>query len=316
MSAFSTTRTRPTATLTESITTGGARRRTKRPYDTDVTRLLPRWLLVVVIAVIIAFIAAPVLYILFGSVNSDVAVARGEYFPSEFTLANYVEIWNTVALGQGLVNSLLTAGAVAVASAALAVSTAYVLVRFRFLGRLTILRGLLALQSIPGTLLLLPVFVVFANIASATGVQVIGTRWGLFVTYLTFALPFSTWVMVTYLRGLPRELEEAARTEGASTVVILWKIIFPLSLPAIVVSGIFAFLLGWNDVLFASVLTRPETHTAAVALQIFGSQQEGGALPVYSQMMAAALICAAPVVLLYLAFQRYLVGGLTAGGVK
>ena len=81
------------------------------------------------------------------------------------------------------------------------------------------------------------------------------------------------------------------------------------------VAGIFAFLLGWNDVLFASV-TRPETHTAAVALQIFGSAQEGGALPVYAQMMAAALICAAPVVLLYLIFQRYLVGGLTAGGVK
>ena len=209
------TRTRPTATLTESITTGNGGRRNKRPYDTDVTRLLPRWLLVTVIAVIIAFIAVPVLYILFGSVNSDVAVARGEYFPSEFTLSNYVEIWSTVALGEGLVNSMLTAGAVAVASAALAVSTAYVLVRFRFLGRLTILRGLLALQSIPGTLLLLPVFVVFSNIASATGVQIIGTRWGLFVTYLTFALPFSTWVMVTYLRGLPKELEEAARIDGA-----------------------------------------------------------------------------------------------------
>ena len=184
------TRTRPTATLTESITTGSGGRRTKRPYDTDVTRLLPRWLLVTVIAVIIAFIAVPVLYIVFGSVNSDVAVARGEYFPSEFTLSNYVEIWSTVARGRGLVNSMLTAGAGAVASAALAVSTAYVLVRFRFLGRLTILRGLLALQSIPGTLLLLPVFVVFSNIASATGVQIIGTRWGLFVTYLTFALPF------------------------------------------------------------------------------------------------------------------------------
>ena len=118
------TRTRPTATLTESITTGSGGRRSKRPYDTDVTRLLPRWLLVTVIAVIIAFIAVPVLYILFGSVNSDVAVARGEYFPSEFTLSNYVEIWSTVALGEGLVNSMLTAGAVAVASAALAVSTA------------------------------------------------------------------------------------------------------------------------------------------------------------------------------------------------
>jgi len=99
-------------------------------------------------------------------------------------------------------------------------------------------------------------------------------------------------------------------------MVILFRIIFPLSLPAIVVAGIFAFLLGWNDVLFASVLTRPDTHTAAVALQVFGASQEGGALPVYSQMMAAALVCAAPVVLLYMMFQRYLVGGLTAGGVK
>ena len=104
--------------------------------------------------------------------------------------------------------------------------------------------------------------------------------------------------------------------DGASTVKILLRIFVPLSGPAIVVSGIFAFLLGWNDVLFASVLTRPETQTAAVALSIFGATQEGGALPVYSQVMAAALVTAAPVVLLYMVFQRYLVGGLTAGGVK
>jgi trehalose/maltose transport system permease protein len=316
MTAYDATRTRSTATLTESITTPGGRRPAKRPYDTDVTRLLPRWLLVLVIAVIVAFIAVPVLYIVFGSVNSDVAVARGEYFPSEFTLANYAEIWSTVALGQGLVNSILTAGAVAVCSAALAVSTAYVLVRFRFLGRLTFLRGLLALQSIPGTLLLLPVFVVFSNIASATGVQIIGTRWGLFVTYLTFALPFSTWVMVTYLRGLPKELEEAARIDGASATTILTRIVLPLSWPGIVVSAIFAFLLGWNDVLFSTIMTTPNTRTVAVVLQVLGTTQEGGAVPIYGQMMAASIVCAVPVVALYLVFQRYLVGGLTAGSVK
>jgi multiple sugar transport system permease protein len=160
------------------------------------------------------------------------------------------------------------------------------------------------------------VFVLFSSAGNYLGVTVVGTRWGLFLAYLTFALPFSTWVMVTYLRGLPRELEEAGRMDGASTVRILVRIIMPLSLPAIVVSGIFAFLLGWNDVLFASVLTRPETQTAAVALATFGATQEGGALPVYSQVMAAALVSAAPVVLLYLVFQRYLVGGLTSGGVK
>jgi multiple sugar transport system permease protein len=243
-------------------------------------------------------------------------VAEGQFWPSTFTLDSYTRIWTTAALARGLLNSLAVCGLVAVASALLGTVTAYVLVRYTFFGRLTILRGLVGLQSIPGTLLLLPVFVLYSSAGNYLGVTVIGTRWGLFVAYLTFALPFSTWVMVTYLRGLPRELEEAGRMDGASTLTILWRIIVPLSLPAIVVSGIFAFLLGWNDVLFASVLTRPETYTAAVALQVFATTQEGGALPVYSQVMAAALVSAAPVVVLYMLFQRYLVGGLTAGGVK
>jgi len=282
----------------------------------EATRLLPRPLLVVLTVLLCAVVLVPVAYIVLASLNSDVGVASGEFWPSSFSLDSYRRIWTTADLSTGIVNSLIVCGVTAVASALLGTTTAYVLVRFRFRGRLAILRGLVGLQSIPGTLMLLPVFVLFSSAGNYLGLTVVGTRWGLFIAYLTFALPFSTWVMVTYLRGLPRELEEAARTEGASTITILRRIIVPLSLPAIVVAGIFAFLLGWNDVLFASVLTRPETHTAAVALQVFGSSQEGGALPVYSQMMAAALVCAAPVVALYLIFQRYLVGWLTAGGVK
>jgi len=282
----------------------------------EATRLLPRPLLATLTVLLCAAVLVPVAYIVLASLNSDVGVASGEFWPSSFSLESYQKIWTTADLSTGIVNSLIVCGVTAVASALLGTTTAYVLVRYRFLGRLTILRGLVGLQSIPGTLMLLPVFVLFSSAGNYLGLTVVGTRWGLFIAYLTFALPFSTWVMVTYLRGLPRELEEAARTEGASTITILRRIIFPLSAPAIVVAGIFAFLLGWNDVLFASVLTRPETHTAAVALQVFGASQEGGALPVYSQMMAAALVCAAPVVLLYLIFQRYLVGGLTAGGVK
>jgi multiple sugar transport system permease protein len=248
--------------------------------------------------------------------NTDIGVAEGQFWPSSFSLESYSKIWTTANLSTGLLNSLVVCGFVAIASALLGTVTAYVLVRYTFTGRLTILRGLVGLQSIPGTLMLLPVFVLFSSAGNYLGISVVGTRWGLWIAYLTFALPFSTWVMVTYLRGLPRELEEAGRVDGASTLRILFRIIMPLSLPAIVVSGIFAFLLGWNDVLFASVLTRPETQTAAVALSTFGATQEGGALPVYSQVMAAALVSAAPVVLLYLLFQRYLVGGLTAGGVK
>jgi multiple sugar transport system permease protein len=284
--------------------------------ERDVTRLLPRPVQLGVVAVLLTVVLAPIAYVFFASVNSDLAVARGAFLPSRLDFGNYARIWSTVDLGGGLVNSLLVAGSVATVCALVSVGSAYVLVRYGFRGRLAILRGLLALQSIPGTLMLLPVFVLFASAATLLGVPIIGTRWALFFTYLTFALPFSTWVMVTYLRGLPRELDEAARIDGASSWRILINIILPLSWPGLVVSGIFAFLLGWNDVLFASVLTNPETRTAAVALQVFGATQEGGAIPVYGQLMAAALVCAVPVVVLYLIFQRYLVGGLTTGGVK
>jgi len=300
-----------TATLTPPKSLGGSTRRSD-----DVTRLLPKPLLVVVTVILLLVVLVPVLYIVFASVNSDISVAGGAFFPVQFNLDNYVKVWSTVDLRNGLINSVIVCGSVAIVCALLAVASAYVLVRFAFRGRLTVLRALVGLQSIPGTLMLLPVFVLFATIASALGIQIIGTRQALFITYLTFALPFSTWVMVTYLRGLPKELEEAARIDGASSWRILTRIIVPLSWPGIVVSAIFAFLLGWNDVLFASVMTSPETRTAAVALQVFGATQEGGAIPLYGQMMAASLICAVPVVVLYLVFQRYLVGGLTAGGVK
>ncbi|TXN31084.1 carbohydrate ABC transporter permease [Lacisediminihabitans profunda] len=284
--------------------------------NADVTRLLPKPLLVTIVVILLLAVLVPLLYIVLASVNSDVSVASGAFFPTELHLDNYLKVWTTVDLRNGLINSVIVSGSVAIICAALAVSSAYVLVRFAFRGRLTVLRTLVGLQSIPGTLMLLPVFVLFASLASALGIQIIGTRWALFITYITFALPFSTWVMVTYLRGLPRELEEAARIDGASSWRILTRIIVPLSWPGIVVSAIFAFLLGWNDVLFASVMTDRTSRTAAVALQVFGATQEGGAIPLYGQMMAASLICALPVVVLYLVFQRYLVGGLTAGGVK
>nr|WP_246224056.1 carbohydrate ABC transporter permease [Pseudarthrobacter psychrotolerans] len=277
---------------------------------------MPRPLLATLTVLLCALVLIPIVYIFLASLNTDVGVASGEFWPSSFSLDSYTKIWDSVGLAKAIGNSLIVSGATAVVSAIMAIGTAYVLVRFEFRGRLTVLRGLLGLQSIPGTLMLLPVFVLFSSAGTYLGVTVIGTLWGLFIAYLTFALPFSTWVMVTYLRGLPRELEEAARIDGASNLGILFRIIIPLSWPGIIVSAIFAFLLGWNDVLFASVFTRPDTHTAAVALQVFASAVEGGAIPVYSQMMAASLVCAVPVVVLYFMFQKYLVGGLTAGSVK
>ena len=279
-------------------------------------RLLPTWLRSLILVILLVIILLPVLYIAGASLMPDAEVAAGQLVPRTFRIGNYADIWSTVNLLGGLLNSLLVAGGTAILCALVSAGTGYVLVRFAFRGRATILRILLALQSVPGTLLLLPIFILFSSANLYLNFTVVGTRFGLFITYLTFALPFSTWVIVTYLRGLPISLEEAGMIDGCTPFGVFRRIVLPLSWPGIVVSGIFAFLLGWNDVLFATVLTRPDTETAAIVLQVFGSAQEGGALPLYGQLMASALVCAAPVVILYLAFQRYLVGGLTAGGVK
>lgn len=279
-------------------------------------RILPNWLRNVILAVLLVFALLPVLYVLIASVSSDLDVTNGNIWPDQFNFGNYAQIWKTVPLARGLINSVLVAGIVAIVSAFLAAAAAYFLVRYNFRGKLGVLRGLVGLQSIPGTLLLVPIFVLFAFIGSKIGIQIIGTSWGLIITYLTFAMPFATWVMVTYMRGLPRELDEAGRIDGASSFRLFTSVILPLSWPGIVVAAVFSFLLGWNDVMYAQIMTEPSSRTVAVVLQVFSAGSEGGAVPPYGQMMAASLVCAIPVVALYLGFQRFLVTGLTSGSVK
>jgi multiple sugar transport system permease protein len=213
-------------------------------------------------------------------------------------------------------NSFIAAGAAGLIATFFGLGAAYCLTRFTFRGRGPFLNSLVGLQSVPGVMIILPLFVMFSSVGSTIGVQLIGTRPALIVTYLTFAIPFATWLLVTYLRQIPISFEEAAMIDGCTRFGALRRIIFPLVIPGMIIVLVFSFLVGWNDVLFASVLTDPKTQTAAVQLNIFAQSTEGGALPLYGQLMAASLITSAPVVILYMLFQRQLVGGLTAGGDK
>lgn len=279
-------------------------------------RMLPPWLQLTGVTVILLFTLLPIASMLLVSVMPDVEAASGRLIPSDFAFENYVTLWRTVDLAGALTNSFLVSAFASLISTALAVGIAYCLVRFSFVGRTTILRSMLGLQTVPGTLLLLPLFVVYFSVDAYLGFTLIGTRTSLVITYLTFALPFATWIMVTYLRSIPVSLEEAGLIDGLSRVGVLRRIIVPLALPGMVVATIFSFLLAWNDVLFASVLTAPSTRTAAIQLSAFAQAQEGGAIPLYGQLMAASVVTAVPVVFLYLVFQRYLAAGLTSGGVK
>jgi ABC-type glycerol-3-phosphate transport system permease component len=303
-----------TTTKVETRTTGRPAQRTGR--EMMKRRMLPPWLQITAVTLILLFTLLPIVSMLLVSVMPDVEAAAGRLVPSDFAFENYVTLWQTVDLADSLVNSFIVSVAASVISTALAVGIAYCLVRFTFIGRTSILRSMLGLQTVPGTLLLLPLFVVFFSIDAYLGVTVIGTRGSLVVTYMTFALPFATWIMVTYLRSIPISLEEAGLIDGLSRIGVLRRIITPLALPGMVVATIFSFLLGWNDVLFASVLTAPSTRTAAIQLSAFAQAQEGGAIPLYGQLMAASVVTAVPVVVLYLVFQRYLAAGLTSGGVK
>jgi ABC-type glycerol-3-phosphate transport system permease component len=261
-------------------------------------------------------IMLPIAFMLLLSVTPDPEIGSGGLIPSHLAFDNYAKMWSTVNLGRGLANSLVICGISSTVAVVFAVGAAYVLSRFDFRGRFPYLYSLIALQSVPHVMLLLPLFVLFSSIQTAIPFRLIGTYQGPVITYLTFALPLATWLMVSYLSSIPVELEEAALVDGATRFQALRKVVVPLALPGMVVALVFSFLVGWNDVLFASVLTSPDTRTLAVELQTFSAAQQGGSLPLYGQMMGASVVSALPVVILYMVFQRYLIGGLTAGGVK
>lgn len=287
---------------------------TKRHRDSQ--EILPPSLRIIATAVLLIFVFVPLAYTILLSITPDTEISNGNLLPSHWAFDNYLQMWSTVNLAQGLFNSLLISLIASSIAVVLAVGAGYVITRFRFRGRLPYLYSLIGLQTVPSVMLLLPLFVLFSSLQALLHVRLVGGYPAVIITYLTFALPFATWLMVSYLGSIPIDLEEAALVDGATRLQALWQVIVPLALPGLVVALVFSFLTGWNDVLFANVLTSPETRTVAVQLQAFSSAQEGGALPLYGQLMGSAIVSALPVVILYMIFQRYLIGGLTAGAVK
>src|SRR3954468_11073849 len=263
---------------------------------------------------ILSFVTLFPLYTIVISSIKPLGDVRGAFhwIPSHVTFQPYVDIWKTIPLGHYFVNSLIVSVSATVCSVVIAIFAAYAISRYRFRGRRAFTVTVLATQMFPGILFLLPLFVIFVNIEKSLGVALYGTYPGLIITYLTFSLPFSIWMLVGYFNSVPRELEEAAMVDGASPIGALFRVLIPVSLPGIVAVAIFAFITAWGEVLFASVLTTDATRTLAIGLRNYSSQSS----VYWNQLMAAAIVVSAPVIIAFLALQRYIVRGLTAGGVK
>jgi multiple sugar transport system permease protein len=285
----------------------------KKKHRAD--RLLPPLVSRAAVTVLLVFIAVPILYLVDLALSPNDTVALGGTGLTRLTLANFTSMWSAAPIARGLVNSVIIAGISAALAVILGVAAAYPLARLRFRGRKPLLYALLGSQSVPGLALLLPLYIMLAGLQGILGVHLIGSFPAIIAVYMTFGLPLATVVCFVYLQGVPRDLEEAAMVDGCTRLGALRWVVAPLLAPAMVVSLVFAFLVGWNDVLFASAL---QNQTIAVTLEQFGlAQAEGfGAQPLYGDLMAAALVSAVPVVVLYLAFQRYLVHGLAAGAVS
>jgi multiple sugar transport system permease protein len=234
------------------------------------------------------------------------------WIPDRLTVSPYVDMWRTVPLGRYFVNSLIVSGAATGLSVLVAIFAAYAVSRFRFRGRRLFTFTVLSTQMFPGILFLLPLFLIFVNIGNATGIALYGSRGGLILTYLTFSLPFSIWMLVGYFDSIPRGLDEAALVDGCGPVGALFRIVVPASLPGIVAVAIYAFMTAWSEVLFASVMTNDGTRTLAVGLRGYATQND----IYWNQVMAASLVVSVPVVAGFLLLQRYLVAGLVAGAVK
>jgi len=264
------------------------------------------WLLV---ATILLFCLFPFFYALVSSLRPPAEMFRPGLWPLQWTLANYRAVFAEQPFGRNIVNSVLVAGSVVALSLLVGTLAAYALGRLRFRGRGALLAAILAVSMFPQVAILSGMFELIRTLGLYNRLP------ALTLSYLVFTLPFTIWILTTFMRELPRELEEAARVDGAGPWQTLALVLAPLLAPAMVTAGLLAFIAAWNEFLFALTFTLTDserTVPVAIALMSGASQYE---LP-WGNLMAASVVVTLPLVALVLVFQRRIVAGLTAGAIK
>lgn len=250
----------------------------------------------------------PLLWVLKMALSGDQGFAVGATpWPDRFSLRNFGDFMGRALFVRQLVNSLLVAAATTVVGLGFATSAAYAFSRFDFPGRRVGQSALLVTQMFPGVVMAIPLYVLL----DATGL--VGSLTGLVLVYATTSVPFSVFMLKGYFDTLPRELEEAALVDGASRLQIFFRIILPLSRPALAVTALFSFMTAWNEFILASTFLSDErSFTLPIVLQRYVGEFSAE----WGRFAAGAIVVSAPVMALFFYLQKHLVGGLTAGGVK
>lgn len=274
-----------------------------------VRRWLGRLAFFLLLAAIVVYSVFPFYWAVVSSLKSGSALFSTDFWPLDPAWSNYSAVFREQPFGQNILNSLLVALTTVLISLTLALGAAFALGRISFRGRTPLQFLVLGISMFPQIAVLSGMFEL------VRGLGLYDNLLSLVFSYLIFTLPFTVWVLTTFMRELPRELEEAAIIDGAGPFTILTRVFLPLLGPAMVTTGLLAFIAAWNEFLFALTFTLSSgqrTVPVAIALISGASSHE---LP-WGNIMAASVIVTVPLILLVLIFQRRIVSGLTAGAVK
>ena len=260
------------------------------------------------LAVVLAFTLPPLIIPFFTSFKtmSDVYALPPKLMPTPFTIKSYAYSLGERSFLENLYNSSIVAVAVTILTIIAALPSGYGLARFNFLGRRLLAVSVLLAYLLPAVALLVPFFVIFKY------ARLLDTYTGLIIAHLVFTVPFGIWFMRGYLTYIPWELEEAARIDGCSRIGAVLRVIFPLLKPAILAIGFFAFITSWQEFVYALIFTGINTATAPVVLASFVQE----AYVDWGGLAASTMMFSAPVAVVFILFQRYLVSGLMGGAVK
>jgi multiple sugar transport system permease protein len=251
----------------------------------------------------------PVLWMFFVSLksNTEIFSLPPRLLPKAVTIKPYLSIFSNPGKVRFFLNSYLVALTVTALSLFIAILSGYGFSRYRFRFKKALNLLIIATQTVPPITLLIPYFgiVVFLGLYD--------TYFALILTYMVFTLPYAILMMTGYFNTLPKELDEAVMVDGGSSFFALWRVLVPNALPGIVATGVYTFLLSWNEFLFALTLTKStEMRTVPIGIQMLMGQHAYE----WNEMMAMGILGSLPVLILYLVAQRYFIAGMTAGAVK
>lgn len=252
----------------------------------------------------------PLIWMFLTAIKSmeEITLSKGmNFLPAAFSLENFVKIWENYPMMTYFKNSALSVGGSTLLVIMCASLCGYGLSRFEFKGKAAFLGFLLVTQMFPAVMKIVPYYRILSMF------DLINTKTGLTLVYTSFCIPFCTWLMYGYFRGIPNGLDEAARIDGCNWLQSFWKIVLPLARPGIIATTIYAFLQNWNEYMFASVLMNRDANKTLT----IGIAQMGDAYNIlWNDLMCASILASLPTLLIFLFLQKQLISGMTSGAVK